>query len=63
MSTGQVLFLTYAAGVVWGAIIGDAKPTARMGLALLWPIGPLAFVLTVAMLLLAAPVAFLGRGR
>jgi len=36
----------------------DARPVARVGLALLWPIGPLAFVVTVTMLVIALPVAF-----
>lgn len=47
----------YAAGVVWGLLMTDARPAARVGLALLWPLGPLAFVGTVALLLLASPVA------
>jgi len=36
----------------------DARPAARVGLALVWPIGPLAFVVTVTLLLAALPVAF-----
>ena len=33
----------------------DARPAARVGLALLWPIGPLAFAFTIAVLLVALP--------
>jgi hypothetical protein len=36
----------------------DARPAARVGLALLWPLGPLAFALTIAILLLASLIAF-----
>ena len=35
-----------------------ARPAARIGLALLWPLGPLAFVLTIAILLTAALIAY-----
>jgi len=45
-------------GVVVGLVRTDAAPAGRVGLALLWPIGPLAFVTTVAGLLLVAAVAF-----
>lgn len=51
----------YLAGVVWGLVMTDARPVQRVVLSLLWPIGPLAFVVTVAILLLAMPVAFLPR--
>ena len=36
----------------------DARPAARLGLALLWPIGPLAFVVTITILLAASLIAF-----
>lgn len=51
----------YGVGVIWGLIAGDARPAARLGLALAWPIGPLAFVVTVAILLASTPIAFIGR--
>jgi hypothetical protein len=51
----------YGIGVVVGLIMGDARPAARVGLALAWPLGPIAFVVTVAMLLAATPVAFIGK--
>jgi len=48
----------YVLGVVVGLVRIDAGPAGRVGLALLWPIGPIAFVVTVAGLLLVAAVAF-----
>ena len=56
-----VLIAVYVVGVVWGVVAGDAPPAARRGLARAWPLGPLAFLLTVALLLAAAPAAFIGR--
>jgi hypothetical protein len=55
------LAVTYALGVVVGLVATDARPAARLGLALTWPIGPIAFVATVALLLAVTPVAFSGR--
>jgi hypothetical protein len=57
----MALAVVYGVGVLWGLVAGDAKPVARLGLALAWPIGPLAFVVTVAILLASTPIAFLGR--
>jgi len=48
----------YVAGVTWGLIVIDARPAARIGLALLWPIGPLAFALTLTVLLAASLIAY-----
>ena len=48
----------YVAGVAWGLLMIDARPAARLGLALLWPLGPLAFALTIATLLVASLIAF-----
>jgi hypothetical protein len=50
----------YLAGVAIGVWRTDAPLPTRMLLALLWPIGPLAFVIVVAILLAAAPIAFIG---
>ena len=50
----------YVAGVVIGYWRTDARWPTRPLLALLWPIGPLAFVITVVILLAAAPIAFIG---
>jgi hypothetical protein len=50
--------LVYAAGVLIGLAAIDARPAARLGLAVLWPIGPAAFVVTVAVLAAASLIAF-----
>lgn len=50
----------YLAGVAIGLWRTDAPVPTRLLLAVLWPIGPLAFVVVVAMLLAAAPMAFIG---
>jgi len=36
----------------------DARPGSRLGLALLWPLGPLAFVVTITILLAASLIAY-----
>jgi hypothetical protein len=51
-------FLLYIGGVVVGLFATDAPPAGRLALALLWPLAPLAFVTTIALLLIAAAVAF-----
>ena len=48
----------YVAGVAWGLIMIDERPAARLGLALLWPLGPFAFVLTITILLAASLIAY-----
>ena len=48
----------YVAGVVWGLIVIDARPAARIALALAWPLGPIAFAVTVTVLLGASLIAF-----
>jgi hypothetical protein len=48
----------YVAGVAWGLIMIDARPPARVGLALLWPLGPIAFVITITILLAASLIAY-----
>jgi len=52
------VLLVYAAGVLIGVAAIDARPAARVGLALLWPVGPAALVVTVAVLTGAAMIAF-----
>ena len=54
----QVVLLIYALGVAVGLIFTDARPLARAGLALAWPIAPLAFVTVVSLLLIAALYIF-----
>ena len=48
----------YVAGVAWGLSTIDARPAARVGLALLWPLGPLAFVITITILIGASLIAY-----
>jgi len=48
----------YIVGAVIGLFATDGGPWTRIGLALAWPLGPLAFVFTVAGLIVAAAIAF-----
>jgi hypothetical protein len=50
--------LIYVVGVAVGLALTDARLPVRVALALAWPIGPLAFVLVVSMLLVAALYIF-----
>jgi hypothetical protein len=50
----------YLAGIAIGLWRTDAGWPTRLLLSLLWPIGPLAFVVTMVILLAAAPTAFIG---
>jgi hypothetical protein len=50
----------YLAGVAIGLWRTDGSWLTRLLLAILWPIGPLTFVVVVAILLAATPIAFLG---
>ena len=54
----RVVILIYVLGVIAGLIFTDARPHARLVLALAWPIGPLAFVVVVGGLLVAALYLF-----
>jgi hypothetical protein len=54
----RVAILIYVLGVVAGLIFTDARPLARAGLALAWPVAPLAFVAVVSLLLVAALYIF-----
>jgi hypothetical protein len=56
----KTLVTIYLAGVAIGVWRADAAWPTRLLLAVLWPIGPLAFVIVVATLLAAAPIAFIG---
>lgn len=48
----------YGLGVVVGLWRVDGSPTTKVALALLWPIGPVAFVATVGLLVAASLIAF-----
>ena len=54
----RVLWGIYAAGALVALWRTDAAWPTRIALALLWPIGPLAFLVTVAILLGASLIAF-----
>ncbi len=53
-----IVGILYGAGVLVGLAGTDAPAASRLGLALAWPLGPAAFVLTVATLLVAASITF-----
>jgi hypothetical protein len=48
----------YVVGVMVGLIATQGGAATRLVLALLWPLGPLAFVLTITGLLVVAAIAF-----
>lgn len=48
----------YVAGVAWGLMVIDARPAARIALALAWPLGPIAFAVTITVLVFASLIAF-----
>jgi hypothetical protein len=48
----------YGLGVAVGLALADGRPATRLGLALLWPVGPVAFLVTLAMLAAASLIAF-----
>ena len=52
------LVTVYVVGAVVGLLATDGPPLVRVGLALAWPLGPLAFLLTVTGLLVVAAIAF-----
>jgi hypothetical protein len=53
-----LLAVVYVAGIVCCVLISDARPAERLTLALLWPLGPLALVVTVMILLVASAIAY-----
>ena len=56
-------FTLYMVGVLVGLWRTDGPPLTKLALALLWPIGPLAFLVTISGLVVAAAVAFIGPRR
>jgi len=56
----NTILAIYLVGVAIGLWRTDGPIGTRLLLALLWPIGPIAFVVVVAILLAATPIAFLG---
>ena len=58
VSIGTVALSVYAAGVLIALIRVDGSFATKLGLGLVWPLGLLAFVVTVTVLLCVAAVAF-----
>ena len=54
----KVLWTLYAVGALVAIWRTDASWPTRVALALLWPLGPLAFLVTVGVLLGASVIAF-----
>jgi hypothetical protein len=53
----RVLVTAYVIGVLVGLWRADGPPATKITLALLWPIGPLAFLVTISGLVVAALIA------
>jgi hypothetical protein len=58
----RALLTIYLMGVLVGLWRTDGPPATKLTMALLWPIGPLAFVVTVSGLVIAAGIAFIAPG-
>ena len=58
MAHVRVLLTGYVVGVLIGVWRTDGSPATKLTIALLWPLGPVAFLITIAGLILAAPIAF-----
>ena len=54
----NLILVVYVVGVAWGLLRIDARPLVRIVLALLWPLGPGAFVVTLTVLFAASFIAF-----
>ncbi len=54
----KVLWAIYAVGALVAFWRTDASWPTRLALAALWPVGPLAFLVTVAILVAASLIAF-----
>ena len=50
--------IVYVVGVVLGLLCGDAHPAHRVTLAVLWPLGLVAFLVTLGVLFVASLIAF-----
>jgi hypothetical protein len=59
----RALLTIYLMGVVVGLWRTDGPPFTKLTMALLWPIGPLAFLVTISGLVVAAAIAIIGRSR
>jgi len=59
----RVLLTAYVIGVLVGLWRTDGPLPTKLTLAVLWPLGPFAFLITISGLMLAAPIAFIGSRR
>jgi hypothetical protein len=55
---GDLAVTIYVVGVAWGLLLIDARPAQKLALAILWPLGPIAFAVTITILLAASLIAF-----
>ena len=58
LGIGDLGLAIYVAGVVWGLMVIDARPMTKIALAILWPLGPIAFAVTITILFAASLIAF-----
>ena len=54
----ELLWAIYAVGVLIALWRTDASWPTRVAVAILWPLGPLAFLITVGILMAASLIAF-----
>ena len=59
----RVLLTAYVIGVLVGLWRTDGSLATKVTLALLWPIGPLACLITISGLVIGAAIAFIGPRR
>ena len=57
-AVGTVAAVIYVAGCLVAFVATDAGWPTRAGLAIIWPLGPLAFLATASLLLMVSLVAF-----
>lgn len=55
--------IVYVAGVLIGLWRVDGPPATKLTLALLWPVGPLAFAVTITGLMVAGAIALVAPRR
>lgn len=58
MAVVAALLVLYAVGAAVALVRTDGGPLERVVLAVFWPVGPVAFAVTVAVLLAASLIAF-----
>ena len=58
MTTAVALTTIYVLGVIAGLLRVDGSLLTKVGIALVWPLGLLAFVVTITMLVGVAAIAF-----